>query len=96
MDNLDQRQQLTDQNQQQQQPGLGVVPGSGPMSYPYPAPMVATGTPAGTVSSPTQPPTSFAPQQQLAYSQAQHLPWPQSHIQHPSQQPPPQQQPSDS
>lgn len=65
MDHSDQR---AHQNQQQQQPGVGVA---GSMAYATPpyqtAPMVATGTPAGTVSSPT----SFAPQQQLAYHQAQ-------------------------
>ncbi|KAL0363051.1 UNVERIFIED_CONTAM: Nuclear transcription factor Y subunit C-4 [Sesamum calycinum] len=77
MDHVDQRQQLTHQSQQQQQPGVGVVSGNGPMAYPAPpyqtASMVATGTPAGTVSSPTQPPTGFAPQQQLAYHQAHHF-----------------------
>ncbi|KAK6149545.1 hypothetical protein DH2020_017070 [Rehmannia glutinosa] len=75
MDHSDQRQQLTHQNQQQQQPGVGVVASSGPMAYAPPpyqtqtAPMVATSTPAGTVSSPT----NFAPQQQLAFHQAQHF-----------------------
>ncbi|KAL8461870.1 hypothetical protein ACS0TY_032286 [Phlomoides rotata] len=66
MDHSEQRQQMVHQNQQ---PGVGA---SGPMAYatsPYQtAPMVATGTPAVTVSSPT----SYAPQQQL-YHQAQHF-----------------------
>ncbi|KAH6777158.1 nuclear factor Y [Perilla frutescens var. frutescens] len=73
MDHSDQRQQLAHQNQQQHQPGMGVAAGSGSMAYATPpyqtSSMVATGTPAGTVSSPT----SFAPQQQLAYHQAQHF-----------------------
>ncbi|KAL1556038.1 nuclear transcription factor Y subunit C-2 [Salvia divinorum] len=65
MDHSDQRQQqLAHQNQQQQA-------GGGSMAYAAPpyqtTPMVATGTPAGSVSSPT----SFTPQQQLAYHQAQ-------------------------
>lgn len=65
MDRSDQRQQSTHQNQQP-----GVVASSGPMAFTTPpyqtAPVV---NPNGTVSSPT----AFAPQQQLAYHQTQHL-----------------------
>lgn len=53
-----------DHSDQRQQPGVGVAAGGGSMAYPYQtAPMM----PTGTVSSPT----SFAPQQQLGYHQAQ-------------------------
>jgi len=53
------------QNLQQQQPVVGVVPGSGEMTYANPyqaAHMVATGTPAVAISSPSAYPAS-----QLAY-----------------------------
>ncbi|KAL0300952.1 UNVERIFIED_CONTAM: Nuclear transcription factor Y subunit C-4 [Sesamum radiatum] len=77
MDHSDQRQQFTQQNLQQQQPAAGVVAGSGQVAYasaPYQtAPMVGTSAPAVTVSSPTQPPGAFAPQQQLGYHQPQHF-----------------------
>ncbi|KAG8386647.1 hypothetical protein BUALT_Bualt03G0170400 [Buddleja alternifolia] len=77
MDHSDQRQQSTHQNQhqQQQQPGAGSVAATTQMAYATPPPyqtlpIVATGTPAAaTVSSPT----SFAPQQQLAFHQAHHF-----------------------
>lgn len=66
---------------QSQQPSVGVPPGNGPMAYansPYQtAPMVATGTPAGTVSSPT----SYAPQQQLFHQAHFHNPQQQQQLQ---------------
>lgn len=61
----------SDASQQQQQSGVGgdhLAYGI-PHYQPPPPHVVATGTPAGTVSSPT----SFAPPQQLAYHQAQHF-----------------------
>ncbi|KAK9275739.1 hypothetical protein L1049_023008 [Liquidambar formosana] len=65
------------EQQQQQQSVMGVVAGAGQMAYANPpyqtAPMVASGTPAVAVSSPTQPPTAFSSPQQLAYQQAQHF-----------------------
>ncbi|XP_062169118.1 nuclear transcription factor Y subunit C-2 [Alnus glutinosa] len=72
---MDQSEQT--QNQPQQQPVVGVAAGASQMAYgpPYQtAPMVASGTPAVTVPSPTQPPTTFAnSSHQLAYQQAQHF-----------------------
>ncbi|KAI3466308.1 hypothetical protein Pfo_022971 [Paulownia fortunei] len=77
MDQSDQRQQFAYQNQQQKQPAVGVVAGSSQMAYATPpyqtAPMVATITQAVPISSPAQPPTTYAPQQQLAYHQTQHF-----------------------
>ncbi|KAJ0042547.1 hypothetical protein Pint_18109 [Pistacia integerrima] len=71
----------SDQNQQhhhhQQQPVMGVA-GGGQMVYPTPpyqtTPMVASGTPAVAVPSPTQPPATFSnSSHQLAFQQAQHF-----------------------
>lgn len=77
MDQSGQAQQQQHQ-QQQQQPVVGVVAGSGQMTYAPPsyqtAPMVASGTPSVAVPSPTQPPASFSNSpHQLAYQQAQHF-----------------------
>ncbi|OAY48672.1 nuclear transcription factor Y subunit C-2 [Manihot esculenta] len=68
----------SEQTQQQQQPVMGVVAGAGQMSYttnPYQtAAMMASGTPAIAVPSPTQPPTTFSNSpHQLTYQQAQHF-----------------------
>ncbi|XVF78017.1 hypothetical protein PTKIN_Ptkin14bG0094300 [Pterospermum kingtungense] len=76
---MDQSEQTQQQQQhQQQQPVMGVVPGAGQMGYstgPYQtAPMVASGTPAVAVPSPTQPLATFSSSpHQLAYQQAQHF-----------------------
>lgn len=73
---MDQSDQTQQQQQQHQQPVMGVVAGAGQMSYPpyQTAPMVASGTPAVAVPSPTQPPSTFANSpHQLAYQQAQHF-----------------------
>ncbi|PIN04939.1 CCAAT-binding factor, subunit C (HAP5) [Handroanthus impetiginosus] len=70
MAHLDQRQQFTHQNQQQQQPEVGQMAYAATYQT---APVVAATTPAAAVSSPTQPPATFAPQQQLPY-QPQHFP----------------------
>ncbi|XP_062012101.1 nuclear transcription factor Y subunit C-2 isoform X1 [Rosa rugosa] len=77
MDHSEQTQQQQ-QQQQQQQPVVGVVAGSGQMSYAPPsyqtAPMVASGTPAVVIPSPTQPPPTFSNSpHQIAYQQAQHF-----------------------
>lgn len=63
----------SDQRQHQQQPAIGVVAGTCQMTYPtpYPPPIVATGTPAMAVSSPTQTPTY--PPQQLPFHQGPHF-----------------------
>lgn len=66
------------QQPSQQQPGMGVVAGAGQMAYstsPYQtAAMMASGAPAMTVPSPTQPLPSFSnPPHQLTYQQAQHF-----------------------
>ncbi|PON58266.1 Nuclear transcription factor Y subunit C [Trema orientale] len=63
---------------QQQQTVVGIVAGSGQMSYGPPSyqtsPMVASGAPAVAVPSPTQPPGTFSnSSHQLAYQQAQHF-----------------------
>ncbi|GMN53744.1 hypothetical protein TIFTF001_022871 [Ficus carica] len=63
---------------QQQQPAVGIVAGTGQMTYAPPsyqtAPMVASGAPAVTAPSPTQAPASFSNSpHQLAYQQAQHF-----------------------
>lgn len=78
MDQSEQTQKQQQQQQQQQQPVVGVAAGASQMAYasaPYQtAPMVASGTPAVAVHSPTQPPTSFSnSSHQLAYQQAQHF-----------------------
>ena len=76
---MDQSEQTQKQQQQQQQPVVGVAAGASQVAYasaPYQtAPMVASGTPAVAVHSPTQPPTSFSnSSHQLAYQkQAQHF-----------------------
>lgn len=61
----------SEQTQQQQQPVMGVVAGAGQMSYttnPYQtAAMMASGTPAIAVPSPTQPPTTFSNSPSSAY-----------------------------
>ncbi|XP_057948078.1 nuclear transcription factor Y subunit C-2 [Malania oleifera] len=76
MDQSEQQQQPPQPQQQQQQPVVGIVAGSSQMAYstsPYQtAPMVATGTPAATIPSPAQHPTTYPSQHQLAY-QAQHF-----------------------
>ncbi|GLT91518.1 hypothetical protein SLE2022_094010 [Rubroshorea leprosula] len=68
----------TQQQQQSQQPVIGVVAGAGQMSYatnPYQtSPMMASGAPTVALPSPTQPPTTFSnSQHQLAFQQAQHF-----------------------
>lgn len=72
--------------QQQQQQVVGVVAGTNQMAYapPFPtAPVVASGTPAVTIPSPTQAPSTFpGSPHQLAYQQAQHF----HHQQHQQQQ----------
>ncbi|KAK7243818.1 hypothetical protein RIF29_38630 [Crotalaria pallida] len=64
--------------QQQQQHVMGVAAGDNQMAYSSPyqtAAMVASGTPAVAVPSPTQPPTVFSSSSphHLAYQQAQHF-----------------------
>ncbi|KAL6313623.1 hypothetical protein AAG906_006992 [Vitis piasezkii] len=72
--------------QPQQHQVVGVVAGAGQMAYgtsPYQtAPMVASGSPAVAVPSPTQPPGTFpAPPHQLAFQQAQQFHHQQQHQQ---------------
>ncbi|XVE53426.1 hypothetical protein DITRI_Ditri03aG0002200 [Diplodiscus trichospermus] len=68
----------SEQQQRQQQPVMGIVPGAGQMGYstgPYQtAPLVAATFPAVAAPSPTQPPptVSISPHQ-CAYQQAQHF-----------------------
>ncbi|KAJ7982052.1 Nuclear transcription factor Y subunit C [Quillaja saponaria] len=61
----------------QQQDMVGVVPSAGQMAYSTPyqsTPMVASGTPAVAVPSPTQPVATFSKSpHNLAYQQAQHF-----------------------
>ncbi|KAL6201829.1 hypothetical protein ACLB2K_025541 [Fragaria x ananassa] len=84
MDHSEQTQQQLQQQQQQQHhhqqqpPVVGVVAGSGQMSYAPPsyqtAHMVASGTPAVAIPSPTQPPPAFSNSpHQIAYQQAHHF-----------------------
>lgn len=82
---MDQPEQTQPQQQQQHQV-VGVVAGAGQMAYgtsPYQtAPMVASGSPAVAVPSPTQPPGTFpAPPHQLAFQQAQQFHHQQQHQQ---------------
>ncbi|KAG8638195.1 nuclear transcription factor Y subunit C-2 [Manihot esculenta] len=76
---MDQSEQTQQQrSQQQQQPVMGVVAGAVQMSYtstPYQtAGMMASGTPATAVPSPTQPPSTFSNStHQLTYQQSQHF-----------------------
>lgn len=75
MNSSDQQPLPVHQNRQQHLAAAGGVAVSGQLAYAtsyQTTPMVATGTPATAVSSPTQLPTTFPPQQQLAgYHQAQ-------------------------
>ncbi|MED6173642.1 Nuclear transcription factor Y subunit C-4 [Stylosanthes scabra] len=75
MDKSEQTQQQ--QQQQQQQHVMGVAANASQMAYSshyQTAPMMASGTPAVVVPSPTQPPTAFSNNpHQLAYQQAQHF-----------------------
>ncbi|KAJ9139593.1 hypothetical protein P3X46_030314 [Hevea brasiliensis] len=78
MDQSEQTQQRQQSHQPQQQPVMGVVAGAGQMSYtttPYQtAAMMASGTPAIAVPSPTQPSSPFSNSpHQLTYQQAQHF-----------------------
>ncbi|WVZ00439.1 hypothetical protein V8G54_026508 [Vigna mungo] len=64
------------QQQQQQQHVMGVAAGANQMTYSHyqTAPVVAAGTPAVAVPSPTQAPAAFSSSaHQLAYQQAQHF-----------------------
>ncbi|XP_065864933.1 nuclear transcription factor Y subunit C-2 [Euphorbia lathyris] len=75
---MDQSEQAQQQQLQQQQPVMGMVTGAGQMTYttsPYQtAGMVASGTPAVVVPSPTQPPNAFPNSpHQLTFQQAQHF-----------------------
>lgn len=76
MDQSEQTQSQQQQHQQQQQPVVGMVTGAGQAAYStyQSAPMVASGTPAVAVPSPTQQLTPFPnPGHQLPYQQAQHF-----------------------
>ncbi|CAL9016522.1 unnamed protein product [Prunus brigantina] len=71
-------QQQQQEQHHQQQPVVGVVASGGQLTYAPPsyqtAPMVASGTPAVAVPSPTQPPAAFSnSSHQIAYQQAQHF-----------------------
>ncbi|GAV73503.1 CBFD_NFYB_HMF domain-containing protein [Cephalotus follicularis] len=77
MDHSEQSQQQQ-QKQQQPQPVMGVVAGGGQMTYASPpyqtSPMVASGTPAVSIPSPTHPPSAYSNSpHQLAFQQAQHF-----------------------
>lgn len=75
MNSSDQQQLPLHQNRHQQLQAAGGISASGQMVYTtsyQTTPMVATGAPASAVSSPTQLPTTFPPQQQLGgYHQPQ-------------------------
>ncbi|KAL6198816.1 hypothetical protein ACLB2K_028604 [Fragaria x ananassa] len=83
MDHSEQTQQQLQQQQQhhhhhQQPPVVGVVAGSGQMSYAPPsyqtASMAASGTPAVAIPSPTQPPPAFSNSpHQIAHQRAHHF-----------------------
>lgn len=74
---MDKSEQTQQQQQQQQQHMMGVAAGASQMAYSshyQTAPMIASGSPAVAVPSPTQPPTAFCNSpHQLAYQQAQHF-----------------------
>nr|KYP40605.1 Nuclear transcription factor Y subunit C-2 [Cajanus cajan] len=74
---MDKPEQAQQQHHQQQQHVIGVAAGASQMAYSshyQTAPMMASGTPAVAVPSPTQPPPAFSSSaHQLAYQQAQHF-----------------------